>query len=168
MSWIDYLIVAICIASSGFGFWRGFAKEALSLATWLVAIWLAWRFAFVIEPMLGEWSRAPELRVWVARAMVFVIILAAGGLAGWLLRELVRRTGLSGTDRALGALFGFARGVLLVGFVAIVVDLTGVNEDAWWQEALLKPYSEQIADAIRHYATLGSSYLREQGVVEGV
>ena len=55
MSWIDLLIIAICLGSAGFGFWRGFAKEALSIATWLAAIWLAWRFSWVIEPLLGEW-----------------------------------------------------------------------------------------------------------------
>ena len=165
MSWIDYLIIGLCIASAGFGFWRGFAKEALSLATWLAAIWLSWRFAFAIEPMLGEWSRAPELKIWVARGMVFVIVLAVGGLVGWLLRELVRRTGLSGTDRMLGALFGLGRGVLLVGLSAIVIELAGLGQDPWWQQARLKPYSEQIAAGIRYYAELGGSYLREQGVV---
>jgi membrane protein required for colicin V production len=167
MSWIDYAIVATCVASAAFGFWRGFAKEALSLASWLAAIWLAWRFAFVIEPMLGEWVRAPELRSWAARGMLFVIVLALGGLVSWLVRELVRHTGLSGTDRVAGALFGFGRGVLIVGLAAIGVELGGLSQDPWWQESMLRPYGERIAAGIRYYADLGSRYLEDQGVDVG-
>jgi hypothetical protein len=40
-----------------------------------------------------------------------------------------------------------------------------LSEDSWWQQARLKPYSEQVAAGIRYYAALGSAYLREQGVV---
>jgi membrane protein required for colicin V production len=165
MAWIDYLIIVLCLASAGFGYWRGFAKEALSLATWLLAIWLSWRFSFVIEPMLGEWTRAPELKIWAARGMIFLIVLAVGGLVAWLLREVVRRTGLSGTDRLLGAFFGLGRGVLLVGLTAMVIEFSGLAQDPWWQQARLKPYSERIAAGIRYYATLGSQYLQEQELV---
>ena len=165
MAWIDYALVAICLCSAAFGYWRGFAREAIALATWLAAIWLAWRFAFVVEPMLGEWSSATELKTWAARGVVFVIILAIGGLAGWLVRTLVQHTGLSGTDRTVGALFGLGRGVLIVGLVAIVLELAGLDQDVWWQESTLKPYGERVASGIRHYAALGSRYLEAQGVV---
>lgn len=66
MVWADALIVLICILSGVVGFWRGFAKEAVSLATWLAAIWLAWRFTWLIEPMLGDWLAQPELKLWTA------------------------------------------------------------------------------------------------------
>ena len=61
MSWVDVVIVLGCLASAGLGVWRGFMKEVLSLITWLAAIWLAWRFAWVIEPVLSQWVAAPEL-----------------------------------------------------------------------------------------------------------
>ena len=162
MSWADYLIIFICVASAAFGFWRGFAKEALALASWLAAIWLAWRFAWVVEPLLGEWTAAPELKIWAARAIVFVVVLVIGGLVAWLVRGLVRATGLDATDRALGGIFGFARGVLIVGLIAIGLQLAGLDQDTWWQEARLKPFSDQIAEGIRHYAALGSRILEEQ------
>jgi membrane protein required for colicin V production len=167
MTWVDYAILAICLASAAFGFWRGFAHEAISIASWLAAIWLAWRFAFVIEPMLGEWVEAPELRVWAARTVLFVIVLALGGLVSWFVRALVRHTGLSGTDRMAGALFGLARGVLIVGLGAIAFELAGLSQDPWWQQSRFKPYSERVASGIRHYAELGSRYLESQGTAVG-
>lgn len=165
MSWADLFIVLICVASAVFGVWRGFAKEALSLVTWLAAIWLAWRFTWLIEPMLGEWVAAPELKIWAARVVIFVIVLVAGGLIAWFVRELIRHTGLSSTDRTLGGLFGLARGALIIGLVAMGVQLLGVDGDPWWQESRLRPYCDRIAEGIRYYAELGSQYLEEQDLV---
>jgi membrane protein required for colicin V production len=165
MSWVDYAIFIICVASAIFGFWRGFAKEALSLVTWLAAIWLAWRFTWLVEPFLGNWVEAPELKVWAARVVIFVLVLIAGGLVSWVVREVLRGTGLSSTDRTLGGLFGFVRGVLIVGLAGIAVQFTGLDQDPWWQQSRLKPFSDRVADGIRHYATIGSAYLREQDII---
>lgn len=159
MSWIDVLIVAVCVGSAGFGYWRGFAKEALSVATWLAAIWLAWRFTWIVEPLLGDWVVAPELKIWAARALIFILIMIAGGIVAWLVRELVRATGLSGTDRVLGSLFGLGRGALIVGLAVIVLDYAELSSDPWWQEAKLKTASDRVAEGIRYYAALGSSYV---------
>lgn len=159
MVWIDYAIVAICAASAAFGFWRGFVKEAIALATWLVAILLAWQGSWMVEDRLGEWTAAPELRVWAARAIIFISILVIGGLLAWLMRALIRRSGLSGTDRTLGSLFGLARGVLLVGLLAIIIDLADMASETWWRDARFRAFSEQVAEGIIYYAALGGRYL---------
>ena len=166
MSWIDYAIIAICIASAAFGFWRGFVKEAIALVTWLLAIVLAWQGSWIVEGRLGEWTAAPELRVWAARAIIFVAVLIVGGLLAWLMRSLIRRTGLSGTDRSLGGLFGLARGVILVGLLAILIDLFDMETETWWDEARLRPFSEQVAEGIKYYAGLGRRYFDDaDGIV---
>ncbi len=159
MSWADWLIIGVCLLSGAYGFWRGFASEVVSLATWLAAIWLAWRFGAFVEPLLGVWEAAPELRVWAARIVVFVIVLVAGGLLAWMARGLVKHTGLTGTDRSLGALFGVARGVLIVGLGVIGMQFAGLDQDPWWQRSKLRPTSSQVAEAIRYYAELGGRYL---------
>jgi len=166
VTWADYLIVFVCLASGAFGFWRGFAKEALALASWLAAIWLAWRFATLVEPMLGEWTAAPELRIWAARLVILVVVLVLGGLIAWFARAVVRSTGLSSTDRALGGVFGIARGVLIVGLAAIALNLAGLDQDTWWQNARLRPLSDQVAEGIRHYAELGGRILEEQAFAQ--
>ena len=109
--------------------------------------------------MLGEWEVAPELKIWAAGAVIFLLILIAGGLIAWLVRELIRRSQLGGTDRLLGSLFGLARGVLLVGLAVIVLELIGLDQESWWQDARLGPLSERVASGIRYYAALGSNYL---------
>jgi len=158
MTWIDYAIIAICVASAAFGYWRGFVKEAIALATWLLAILLAWQGSWLIEERLGDWETAPELRVWAARAIIVVVVLIVGGVLAWMLRTLVRGTGLSSTDRSLGALFGCARGVLLVGLLALLIEAVDVAGRDWWSGAKLRPFSEQVAAGILYYADLGSRY----------
>jgi membrane protein required for colicin V production len=165
MNWVDFLIIFIVVASTAFGAWRGFVKEALSLVTWLAAIWFAWRFTFVVEPLLGDWVSAPELKIWAARAIVFVVVMVVGGLIAWLMRELVRHTGLSGTDRLLGSFFGLLRGALIFGLIVIAVQLSALDQDPWWQQARLRAYGERIADGIRYYAQLGGDYLEQQDIV---
>ena len=168
MTGADYLILLICGASALLGVWRGFTKEALSLATWLAAIWLAWRFAWLVEPLVDGWFAAPELALWVARAIVFVVVLIAGGVIAWFVRELIRRTALSGTDRLLGGAFGLARGVLIVGLGVIALQFMGLDQDPFWQQARFRGYGDRIAAGIRYYAELGTQYLRERAAVPSV
>lgn len=165
MSWVDLVIVAGCFASAAFGAMRGFARETLSLVTWIAGIWLAWNFSWVVSYFLGEWVAAPELKVWVGRAIVFVVVLFVGGLAGQMAGSLVKETGLSGTDRVLGSLFGLGRAAIVLGLAVLVLEMTGLDEDPWWRGAKLSPYGDRIAAGIRHYAAVSGLYVQEQELI---
>ena len=158
----DYVILFLCLASALIGVWRGFTAEALSLLTLLVSIWLAWAFAGRVEGMLGSWVGAsPEVRIWAARVIVFVLALLVGGLISWLARKLIRHTGLSGLDRLFGAGFGLLRAVVLIGLAVIVMEFLGLQQEPWWQESQLKPYADRAAAAVKYYAELGNRYLQD-------
>ena len=166
MIWVDACIILVVVASCAFGFWRGFAKEAIALVTWLAAIWLAWQASWAVAPRLGDWQSAPELRIWAARVIVFVLVLIVGGLVAWLLRAVIRGSGLGSTDRSLGAVFGACRGILIIGLVAIVLQYAGLNQEPWWVEARFRPFSERVAAGIRYYVGIGGQYIEEQGLVQ--
>ena len=165
MSWVDLVIITGCFASGAFGALRGFAKETLSLVTWVAAIWLAWNFSWIVTFFLGEWTTAPQLKVWVGRMIVFVVVLVAGGLAGQMVGSVVKQTGLSGTDRVLGSLFGLGRGAIIVGLAVLVLEMAGLDQEPWWREARLSPYGDLVADGIRHYAAVGGLYLQRQELI---
>ena len=56
-------------------------------------------------------------------------------------------TGLSGTDRFLGMVFGAARGGLLIVVLAGLLSLGPVEQqDLWWRESALLPRFLLIAD----------------------
>jgi membrane protein required for colicin V production len=159
---VDAIFVLLVALSTGLGLWRGLVKEAMSLVTWLAAIWLAWRFSWLTNRFFEPWLEAPELQLWAGRVLLFLLVLIIGGLVSWLITMLVRHSPLSGSDRALGALFGLGRGALAVGLLAIVVDFAGFSDATWWRGSKLRPYGDQIAIGIRYYAALGSGYLKDQ------
>ena len=161
----DYVMVFLMVASALVGVWRGFTLEAVSLLTLLVAIWLSWAFADRVEPLLGSWGGSPDVRVWAARVVIFVTVLIVGGLISWLARKLIWHSGLSSLDRLLGAAFGFVRAVVFIGLGVILIEFLGLGQEAWWQQARLKPYAERAALAVKYYAELGTRYLQHQGTV---
>ena len=159
MNWFDYLLLAIVGASALVGLFRGLVKEALSLVVWVLAIWAAWNLAGLVEPRLSGLVADPALRLWAARAAVLVGVLVLGGLTTTLISFLLDRTGLTGTDRLLGMLFGLGRGAILATLVVIALEFAGFDADPWWQQSKLIPYAAPIAERLRDAAAQGMDML---------
>src|SRR5215475_11482073 len=120
MNLTDYLVIAAVIISAIIGSMRGFLREAVALITWVVALFIAWHFSDLIEPHLGGLLAGSSVRVWAARTILVVIILLVGTGIGAALSRFVRVSIFSGTDRALGGLFGVLRGLILFGVLVIL------------------------------------------------
>jgi membrane protein required for colicin V production len=138
MATADIVILVIVLLSALIGLVRGLLKEVLSLATWIAAVLAVVLFAPSAGQALAGQIEDPTLRRGVAMLVVFIAILIAGGLLQWTVGQLVRSTGLTGTDRLLGFLFGGGRGlvVCLVGLIAIRAFVETAD---WWQASALVP-----------------------------
>ncbi|MCX7080076.1 MAG: CvpA family protein [Pseudomonas sp.] len=145
-TWVDWAIVAIIAISALISLSRGFVKEALSLLTWIIAGVVAWMFGGSLSQYLAGYIETPSARVIAGCAIMFVATLLVGAMINYLISELVRVTGLSGTDRFLGTAFGAARGALLVVVAVGLLSLGPVQQDAWWQESRLVPKFLLVAD----------------------
>ena len=137
MTGVDYAFIAIIAVSTLISLFRGFVKEALSLVTWVAAVWIGIAFADLFAPMFEPALSRPELRQLAAFGVLFIVIIILG-----------EKTGLSGTDRALGMVFGLARGAALVTALIMLGGLVGGpgqgNWDAW-RESRLVPYFQPLA-----------------------
>ncbi|MBB3103542.1 CvpA family protein [Azomonas macrocytogenes] len=151
LTWVDWAIVAIVVISSLISLKRGFVKEALSLVTWIVAAIVAWMFGGSLSHYLVGYIGTPSIQVIAACALLFIATLLVGALVNFLLGELIRVTGLSGTDRFLGMAFGVARGCLLVVILVGLLSLGPVQQDVWWQESTLIPHFLRIADWSKNF-----------------
>jgi membrane protein required for colicin V production len=152
---IDILIAAAILISVVVGIFRGFVKEAISIAALVVAIWAALYFGPEAGNISENWFKSEELQMWFGRVLVFLVILSLGGLLGWGISKLVRLSVLSGMDRLLGAVFGVARGILLVAVAIIGAQFAGFDNDNWWLQSKLIPHFEVVADWIKIMAPEG-------------
>lgn len=153
----DYVIAAVVVLSAVIGAVRGFLREAIALATWLVALFLAWHLAGRLAPHLGGLLAAPQVRIWAARVIIAALVLLAGMALGAIVAHFVRLSIFSGTDRFLGFLFGAARGVVLLGVFVILAELLHLDTQTWWRHSMLIPYGKSIAGGLR--ALVGSGWL---------
>ncbi|MCF6264023.1 MAG: CvpA family protein [Xanthomonadales bacterium] len=135
MEWPDYIIFAILGLSVLMGFFRGFLRETMSLAIWAVAFWVAFTFTENVVPLLANGIELPSARTAIAFAMLFLAALILGGLLSWIIGHLVEKTGLSGTDRMLGGIFGVLRGLALVVLLLLLAGFTPLSKDPWFQQS---------------------------------
>lgn len=140
MNWADWTIVAIIAISSLISIKRGFVKEAISLAIWALAFFVAVAFDDRLAALLRDSVESASLRFMLSFALLFAATFIVGSMVNYLLGELVRMTGLTGTDRLFGMVFGLARGVIIVMALLILVPMAfPVDQDLWWQQSLLIP-----------------------------
>jgi membrane protein required for colicin V production len=132
----DWLLLGVLAGSMALGFWRGLVYEVLSLAGWMAAFMAAQWFAEDALVFLPFVQGAPEsVQHAVAFVLVFVATLFASGMLSWLIKKLVDTVGLRPVDRSLGALFGLARGVVVLLAVTVLLQLLGMASEPWWKEA---------------------------------
>ncbi|NIL95413.1 MAG: CvpA family protein [Woeseiaceae bacterium] len=155
----DIVIVILITVSVGIGIYRGFVKEAISITALLVAIWAALYFGPAVGGVSESWIASRDLQMWFGRILVFAVILSIGGLLGWGISKLVRLSVLSGMDRLAGAVFGAARGILLVALLVLAGEFAGFGNDAWWQRSIFIPHLEAVAEWITIMAPQGYEIL---------
>lgn len=159
MVWIDYAILAVIGISALISLVRGFVKEAVSLIVWISAFFVASTFYLNLSTLLTNISDQ-VLRNAASIAILFISTLILGALVNYVIGQLVSKTGLSGTDRVLGIVFGALRGVLIIAAVLFFMDaFTPASSSSWWQDSQLVPEFTLIVEWFFEYLKQSSSFL---------
>ncbi|RKZ92145.1 MAG: CvpA family protein [Gammaproteobacteria bacterium] len=144
--WPDYIIIVIIAVSTVISLLRGFVRESLALAGWILSIWISLMFMHQMTIFINPYlNLPPSILSLVSFALLFILTLIVSALVTNLFSELVDKTGLSGTDRSIGMLFGIARGGIIVGIIVLLAGFTRVPQDPWWKESVLIPHFQQLA-----------------------
>lgn len=164
-NWADWVIVGIIALSCVISLLRGFIKEALSVVIWVTAFVVATWFSPKLAPLLAVYIEAISLRQMAAFTALFIATLLVGGAVNYLLATLVKATGLSGTDRLLGVLFGFIRGFVIVMVIVLYLPkMVPVDQDEWWNDSRLILHFLSFEDTFK--STASALYESAKSVIQ--
>lgn len=139
LNWVDYVIISIIGLSTLISLIRGFVREALSLGVWLVAFFVAFKFSSSLAPSLQSYISSETFRFAAAFSLLMLGSLIGGAIVTHFLSLLIHKTGLSGTDRLLGVLFGLCRGIFLVVILLMIGQLSNLQRQPWWAASQMIP-----------------------------
>lgn len=149
MNWIDYLLIALIVVSCIAGVLRGLLREVITLVTWIAAVWIAWHYAYTLEPHLGGALASDDVRAWAARSIIFLAVVLIGTCISAVVGRVVRLSIFSGTDRFFGGIFGFLRALVVIGLFVMLCHALRLNGEPWWRGSTLLPYGERPANVLR-------------------
>lgn len=135
MAALDWIFLAVLLASLVLGVWRGLVYEVLSVLGWVAAFFLAQWLAPAAAAYLPLGGAAEPVRYAVGFVLVFIAAAFACGLVAWAVKKLVEAVGLRPVDRTLGAAFGLVRGLVLLLAAGVVVNMTPLQSGQWWRES---------------------------------
>ena len=133
IGWVDWVLLAVLLASVVVGLVRGLVFEVLSLLGWVVAYVAAQLFSAELAPHLPIGAPGSALNQGASFAVTFVLSLVVWMLLARLVRLIVHATPLTLVDRTLGGVFGLARALVLLLAIATVVSFTPAVRASSWQ-----------------------------------
>ena len=160
---IDYAILAIVGLSGAISLMRGFIRESLSLIGWIAAFWAAIAFSGQAALWLEPYVQTPSVRLAGAFLAIFIATLLLSAIVLRPISLLVDSTGMSGTDRMLGVVFGVLRGVVIVGMLVLLAGLTPLPRDSWWGQSVFLPHFVEFANEIRTFLPLDFQQILQFG-----
>jgi membrane protein required for colicin V production len=150
-NWADYFIIAIIFISTVISLMRGFTSEALSLIIWIIAAVIAFKGAPSVGKFFSNIVQTASIRFLIGFVAIFIIILIMGAVINHLMGIFVLSTGLSGTNRLLGMVFGFGRGILLIAIFILFARSTSLVRDTWWQSSQLIPHFRETTNWLHQF-----------------
>ena len=165
MTVVDVVIIFVIVLSALFGILRGFMKESISLAKWIIATWIAATFAPKLAPMLPAAIESEAFRQAISFATLFILVFLLGTLITHLVTRMLIKTGLTSVDRVLGLGFGVLRGALIIViFVIVGGHFPQLPQQDWWQQSVMLDRFENVVIWMQDYVpNMDMSY--DRGVV---
>ncbi len=126
---VDTIAAVVVVVSALLAYARGFVRESLSIAGWIVAAVAAYYLAPAAQPYVAQipyldrfLTDSCELGLLASFVAVFAGGLVVMAIITPAFASAVQNSALGGLDRGAGFLFGAARGVLLVAIAFIIYE----------------------------------------------
>jgi membrane protein required for colicin V production len=133
---LDWIFGAVLLVSMLLGAWRGLVFEVLSLLSWVAAFVMAQWLALDASQYLPIGGASDVMRYAAGFVLVFLATVLLGSLVAVVVKKLTTAVGLRPVDRALGAIFGSIRGVLLLLLATVLMGMTPMKSSPAWQASV--------------------------------
>ena len=151
MNGFDFALLGVIALSTLFAFVRGVIRELIAIVTWIAGFVLAINYAETVARLMSGLDATPVAKHVLAFALILVAVMVVGAIVARMLSSAVRAIGLGFVDRMLGAVFGLARGVLVIVVFALIAGLTALPKRDWWQNSTLGQPLADIALSLKPY-----------------
>ncbi len=148
MTSFDYTVLIIIGISIVVSMMRGAVRELLAITGWIVAIYVAKTYATQLIPLLPTDIPTEALKILAAHIIVFFGVLLVASLLIIALSGLIKKIGLNWLNRGVGAVFGFARGFLIVCVLVFLAGLTSLPKDARWTNSMFSSPLEALVKSM--------------------
>ena len=142
---LDLIVVAVTLFSALLAMVRGFSREVLAVASWVAAAAAAFFLYKSVVPLVRPYIDSETVATIAAAGIVFVIVLIIVSLITMKLADFIIDSRVGALDRALGFVFGAARGLLLLVVAMLFFNwLVAENQPEWVANAKSKPWLESL------------------------
>jgi membrane protein required for colicin V production len=150
VSALDLVVLGIVLISALLAAVRGFTREVLAIASWVVAAAAAYALHPMVLPYLKDYIGNPQVALAAAIAAVFLCTLIIVSFVTVKVSDLILDSKIGALDRTLGFLFGAARGLLIAVIAFVFFDrLVGDKQQPdWVKTAKLRPILKETGDQI--------------------
>jgi membrane protein required for colicin V production len=144
---LDGIVVGFTLVSAILAMVRGFSREVLSIASWVVSAIAAFFLYPSVLPYVQPYISNSMLAMLAAAAVIFFVVLIIMTIVTMKMADFIIDSRVGPLDRTLGFVYGAARGILVVAVAFLFYSwLVGSNQPTWVVEAKSRPLLESIGD----------------------
>jgi membrane protein required for colicin V production len=152
MSNFDLALMVVFVFFVVLGLYRGFIKESLSLAAWVLAAAAAWMLADRVGALLKPVIAEQTVQVIAGFVLIFLVVFVSTAIAKHYLHQyFMSRVYLKVPNYIFGAVIGGLRGGFVIVLVFLIAGLTSLPAQRWWKQSQLAPHIEPVAMRVAKY-----------------
>ena len=151
-AYLDIGLIVVILISAMLSMLRGFTREVLAIAAWVVAAFAAWKFYPRLTPTLLPHVHKPIIAIALAAAIIFLVVLVLVSILTVRISDLVLDSKIGAVDRSLGFVFGAARGLLLcvVAFLFFNFLMQDKKMPDWAAKARSTPMLASLSQSLQN------------------
>lgn len=146
---VDIFIVIVIALSFIIGWVRGATKEILAVVAWIGGIYLSISLFPHAKELTRLYINHKLIADFATACGLFVLFLTILSVFNYFCSNLIKKSMLNTTDKALGGIFGIIRGTVILAVLDLVINQCMMNETPKWIEnSKLRPTINSVSNFI--------------------